>query len=42
MDAVFQAIENVNTKVNSIVWGIPMLLLLLAAGLYLTVGTRFF
>ena len=42
MDAVFQAIENVNTKVNSIVWGIPMLLLLLAVGLYLTVGTRFF
>ncbi|MGN0561684.1 MAG: alanine/glycine:cation symporter family protein [Candidatus Fimenecus sp.] len=42
MDAVFQAIENVNTKVNNIVWGIPMLLLLLAVGLYLTVGTRFF
>lgn len=42
MDAVFQAIENVNTKVNTIVWGIPMLLLLLAVGLYLTVGTRFF
>ncbi|MGN0556146.1 MAG: alanine/glycine:cation symporter family protein [Candidatus Fimenecus sp.] len=42
MDAVFQAIENVNTKVNAIVWGVPMLLLLLAVGLYLTVGTRFF
>lgn len=42
MDAVFQTIENVNTKVNTIVWGIPMLLLLLAVGLYLTVGTRFF
>ncbi|MGN0572143.1 MAG: alanine/glycine:cation symporter family protein [Candidatus Fimenecus sp.] len=42
MDAIFQAIENVNTKVNNVVWGIPMLLLLLAVGVYLTVGTRFF
>lgn len=42
MDAIFQVIENVNGKVNNVVWGIPMLLLLLAVGLYLTVGTRFF
>ncbi len=42
MDAIFQVIENVNSKVNNVVWGIPMLLLLLAVGLYLTVGTRFF
>lgn len=42
MDAIFQAIECVNSKVNNVVWGAPMLLLLLAVGLYLTVGTRFF
>lgn len=42
MESIFQVIENINTKVNNVVWGVPMLLLLLAVGLYLTVGTRFF
>lgn len=42
MNALFSVIESVNTKVNNIVWGVPMLMLLLATGLYLTVGTRFF
>lgn len=42
MDALFTAIEAINTRVNNIVWGVPMLMLLLATGLYLTVGTRFF
>lgn len=42
MEAIFQAIEQVNAKVNNVVWGVPMLFLLLATGLYLTVGTRFF
>lgn len=42
MQSILETIENVNTKVNNVVWGVPMLMLLLAVGLYLTVGTRFF
>ena len=42
MQSILETIENINTKVNNVVWGVPMLVLLLAVGLYLTVGTRFF
>lgn len=42
MESILEAIETVNTKVNNMVWGVPMLVLLLAVGVYLTVGTRFF
>ncbi len=42
MDNLIQWIERANTAVNNVVWGIPMLVLLLATGIYLTVGTGFF
>ena len=35
-------IQNINSKVNSVVWGPPMLILMLLTGLYLTCGTGFF
>ncbi len=42
MQGLVEAIQNINTAVNNVVWGIPMLVLLLAVGIYLTVGTGFF
>lgn len=42
MENLIQLIERANAAVNNVVWGIPMLVLLLATGVYLTVGTRFF
>lgn len=41
MQALVAWIENTNAAVQSVVWGVPMLILLLATGVYLTVGTRF-
>ena len=42
MDSVIAWIERANAAVNSVVWGVPMLVLLIATGVYLTVGTGFF
>ncbi len=42
MDAIFKAIETANSAVNNIVWGVPMLILLVGAGIWLTVRTKFF
>lgn len=42
MQELIAKIEEINAAVNNVVWGIPMLALLLAVGVYLTVGTRFF
>ena len=42
MEAVFEAVEKVNTSVNGIVWGVPMLILFLLVGIYLSAGTGFF
>lgn len=42
MQNFVELIQNVNSKVNSVVWGPPMLILMLLTGLYLTCGTRFF
>lgn len=42
MQAIVRFIENANNAVNQIVWGPPMLILFLAVGIYLTLGTGFF
>lgn len=42
MQGLVETIQNINTAVNNVVWGVPMLVLLLAVGIYLTVGTGFF
>ncbi len=34
-------IANINSTINSIVWGVPMLILIVGAGLFLTVGVKF-
>ncbi len=36
-----EAISEFVGTVNGIVWGVPMLILILGAGLFLTVGLRF-
>lgn len=35
-------IAKINGAINSVVWGIPMLVLIIGTGIYLTVRTRFF
>lgn len=35
-------IASVNSAVNGVVWGIPMLVLIIGTGIYMTVRTRFF
>lgn len=42
MDGIAAAIARINEQVNAIVWGPAMIALMLAAGVYLTVGTGFF
>ncbi len=42
MQELIAKIEEINAAVNGVVWGIPMLALLLAVGVYLTIGTGFF
>lgn len=42
MDKIIQVITLVNDKVNAVVWGIPMLILIVSTGIYLTVRTGFF
>lgn len=42
MQNFVELIQNINSKVNSVVWGPPMPILMLLTGLYLTCGTRFF
>ncbi len=42
MSGIFKWIAAVNDKVNGVVWGPPMLALLLFAGIYFTVRTGFF
>lgn len=42
MDKFIETVENVNAAVNDVVWGVPMLVLLLGVGIYLSFGTKFF
>lgn len=42
MDKIVEVITSVNKAVNGVVWGIPMLVLIIATGIYMTVRTGFF
>lgn len=42
MEAVLGTVEKVNSAVNGVVWGPPMLVLFLLVGIYMSVGTGFF
>ena len=41
MDAFIQAVTKVNDVINGIVWGWPVIILLLGTGLLLSIRTRF-
>lgn len=42
MENLFVTIAAVNDRINGIVWGIPMLVLIISTGIYMTVRTNFF
>ena len=42
MENVMNMIAKVNGAINGVVWGIPMLILIIGTGIYLTVGMNFF
>lgn len=42
MDKLLEIVSAVNDKVNAVVWGIPMLILIVSTGIYMTVRTGFF
>lgn len=39
---MFELISKINGAINSVVWGVPMLVLIIGTGIYLTVRTKFF
>lgn len=41
MDKVLEVISKINSAINGVVWGWPMIILILGAGIYLTVRTKF-
>lgn len=41
-DVIYKAVDNVNSAVNDVVWGMPMIILILATGVIMTFGTKFF
>lgn len=42
MENVMNMIAKVNDAINGVVWGIPMLILIIGTGIYLTIGMKFF
>lgn len=42
MNDFINTVTNINDAVNNVVWGIPMLVLIIATGIYLTIRTKFF
>ncbi len=42
MNQFIEAVTNINSAINGVVWGIPMLVLIIATGIYMTVRTKFF
>ncbi len=42
MENVMNVIAKVNGAINGVVWGIPMLILIIGTGIYMTVGMKFF
>lgn len=41
MEKVLEVIEKVNSFINGIVWGWPMVILILGTGILLTIRTKF-
>lgn len=41
MEQILQVIESVNGAINGVVWGLPMIVLILGTGILLTVRTKF-
>lgn len=39
---MFNLIASINSAINGIVWGIPMLILIIGTGIYMTIRTHFF
>lgn len=39
---MLETISNINSAINGVVWGIPMLVLIIGTGIYMTIRTRFF
>ena len=42
MDKIINAVEAVNDAVNGFVWGVPMLVLIISTGIFMTIRTGFF
>ncbi|MGN0585998.1 MAG: alanine/glycine:cation symporter family protein [Oscillospiraceae bacterium] len=42
MDRFVETVSNINGAINDVVWGTPMLILILCTGIYICVRTRFF
>ncbi len=42
MDNFLAIIEKINSSINGVVWGVPMLILIVGTGIIMTVGTKFF
>ena len=42
LDVLVEWISKVNSVINSVVWGPPMLILLVGVGIYFTIRTGFF
>lgn len=42
MENVMNMIAKVNDAINGVVWGIPMLILIIGTGIYMTIGMEFF
>lgn len=42
MDKIVKAIESINDAVNGFVWGVPMLILIISTGIFMSVRTGFF
>ncbi len=42
MEAFLNSVNEINNAINGVVWGVPMLLLIVGAGIWLTIGSGFF
>lgn len=42
MDKILKAVESVNDAVNGFVWGVPMLILIISTGIFMSIRTGFF
>lgn len=42
MEKLTETIANVNSAINGVVWGVPMLILIIGTGIFMTTGMKFF